>query len=277
MSNAIQLCSVIMSAGKNAEAVLKTLKHQGYDGVEVARRFGNLFGHSPVEFKRLLDDNGLKCTGCTTSNSDLEGEHIHQLAEEYSILGGKYLFCADLIVNQDEITDESAWKKAAERFNSYAEILKGYNMHIGVHNHNLEFTRLADGSTGWDVFYDNTTEAVLQELDTCHCIEGGGDPVYYINKYKNRSPVVHIKEFPRNQESNTGRLFPDPIAKGKFLVPFGSGTTDWDSVFEACKEANAEWYILECFMGVQGYFFADRPENDMLVSKEMLDFIKKYQ
>jgi len=267
MEVAIQLVSVLQSGNSNIENLLRSIKDQGYDGVEVARRFGGLFGHSPVEFRKMLDDNGLKCTGCTTALDDLNVENIHQLAEDYNILGGNNLYCADLIVKQDEIMNESAWLGAAERFNEYALILKNYHLKIGVHNHNTEFSMLSSGRTGWDIFFDNTCDLVLQELDTYHCIEGGGNPAYYINKYQNRTPIVHIKEFPRNQDIDTGGLLPDPIAAGKYMIPFGEGTSDWMSIFEACKNAKVEWYVAECYMGIGD-------NNDIIVSRQMIDFIR---
>ncbi|GIX07034.1 MAG: hypothetical protein KatS3mg115_1437 [Candidatus Poribacteria bacterium] len=68
---------------------------------------------------------------------------------------------------------KEAWKRTAEFFNDRAERLARYGMRIGYHNHAVEFQPI-DGEIPWDIFFGNTREEVIMQLDTGNARHGGG-------------------------------------------------------------------------------------------------------
>jgi sugar phosphate isomerase/epimerase len=125
-------------------------------------------------------------------------------------------------------------------------------------------------------FFSNTSKKIVHEIDVCHCIEGGGKPEEFINLFANRTKAIHIKEFPRNQVEAFPGFIPDPIplGKGKYAIPFGKGQANWKDIFNACKNnGGTEWYIAEFYMGKED----EQRGQDMIVAKQMVDFLKSYQ
>ena len=53
--------------------------------------------------------------------------------------------------------------------------------------------QLFDGTSGWDLFFGNTKPAVVMQLDTSNCRDGGADPVAVLKKYPGRARTIHIK------------------------------------------------------------------------------------
>src|SRR5687767_9171426 len=60
---ALQLVSVIPSCNEDLVGTFKSLAEMGYKGVEFSSKFGNLFGSSPVEMRKIMADYGLLCAG----------------------------------------------------------------------------------------------------------------------------------------------------------------------------------------------------------------------
>lgn len=61
---------------------------------------------------------------------------------------------------------------------------------------------------------------------------GGADPVTYLNKYKGRCPLVHVKDFIRKD----GEVV---------LVAVGDGEVGADAVVPAAVESGAKWLVIE--------------------------------
>ena len=74
------------------------------------------------------------------------------------------------------------------------------------------------------------TEVLGAELDTCWLYSGGVDAVAYIEKYADRSPIIHLKDC----VSEGGR---------KGFMPVGAGVLDWDGILRA--SGGAEWLCVE--------------------------------
>jgi sugar phosphate isomerase/epimerase len=231
IKKAIQLVSILPSCKKDLPATIKALAEMGYQGVEVANRFGGMFGQTASDFRKMLEANGLICTGATVSVADLEGDNLKKTADKFALAGGKFINQAELIVDKTEVRSRDAWMRAAEKYNGIAEQLASFNLQIGLHNHTEEFQKTETGQCGWEIFFSNTSPKVVHELDVCHCIEGGGDPAALINQFGWRTKIIHIKEYPRNQVESFPGAIPDPIGAGKFAVPFGKGKALWPGIF----------------------------------------------
>jgi sugar phosphate isomerase/epimerase len=220
----VQLYSVRKDCEKDLPGTLEAIKGFGYEAVE----FAGYYGRSAGDMKKLLDDNGLKCCGTHTALDTLEGDALAKTVEYNETIGNKNLICPWIDEKLRKTADD--WKKLAAEFDSIADKVAPAGMRVGYHNHNVEFTPLADGKTAWDLFFGGTEKSVIQQVDLGNCIDAGADPVALIRKYPGRTVTIHLKEFSKTK--------PDAF--------IGEGAVPWKQVFDACETVGGtEWYIVE--------------------------------
>jgi len=253
---AIQLVSIIPSCKKDIVGTLQTIAQMGYKGVEFASGFGGFYGKTPREMKKLLDDCGLACAGWHPTTSELEQNALQKTINTAHELGVKYLIQAELAVKKKEIDKKESWLKAADRFNEINKVCLSNGLVVGYHNHTEEWTKIGD-VTGWEILFDNTDRNFVHQIDTAHCLAGGAELVKMINKYKERTKTIHLKE--RGiKDFGTGE------------PPFGEGKCPWNEIFKACeKNGGTEWYIMERYMGQ-----SVSNNEDMEGAKQYIQFMK---
>jgi sugar phosphate isomerase/epimerase len=217
----VQLYSVREEAAKDLPKVLAEIGKMGYKGVEFAGYYGR--EKDPKSLRKLLDDNGLKCCGTHTGLETVTGEALKSTAELHHILGNKFLIVPSLSAQ-----DVRGWEELAKTFNEVAQKAGALGMRVGYHAHAGDFKKLG-GVTSWEIFFDNTRQDVIMQLDTGNCMQGSGDPVAILKKYPGRPTTIHLKEF-----------------GGPENAVIGQGRVPWAEVFKLCETAGGtEWYIVE--------------------------------
>jgi sugar phosphate isomerase/epimerase len=228
---ALQVYSVRHDAAKDLAGVLAKVAEMGYEGVE----FAGLYDHSPADVRKMLDDNGLKCTGTHIGLDTLLGDQFDKSIEMHQALGNKFPIVPGLAEQYRNSAD--AWRKTADLFNELADKLEPHGMRTGYHNHSIEFQPM-DGQVPWDVFFGNTKDAVVMQLDTGNAMSGGGDPVAILEKYPGRAGTIHLKPY-------SPSLAKDNPHAG-FRPAIGEDETPWERVLGLCEEqGGTEWYIVE--------------------------------
>jgi sugar phosphate isomerase/epimerase len=219
----VQLYSVRHDCERDLPGTLKAIKGFGYEGVE----FAGYYGRSAAELRKLLDDNGLRCCGTHTGLDTLEGDALQKTVEFNKTIGNKFLIVPWL--PEERRKTAADWKKLAAEFDGLADRVAPHGMRVGYHNHNFEFTPI-DGTTPWDLFFGGTKKAVVMQVDTGNCIEGGGDPLAVFKKYPGRAATLHVKAYSKTK--------PDAFV-GEDEIP-------WKDVFATLESAGGtEWYIVE--------------------------------
>jgi sugar phosphate isomerase/epimerase len=218
---ALELYSVRNEIAKDFTGVIQAVGKMGYEGVEFAGYHG--WDKKPAELRKLLDDNGLKCCGTHTALKTLEGDNLKQTIELHKILGNKFLICPNLSAK-----DAEGWLALAHKFNEISARAGEEGMLVGYHSHAGDYKKF-DGKTAWEIFFDNTNQQVVHQIDTGNTLDGGGDPLALIRKYPGRTRTTHIKEH-----------------GGVKGAPVGEGTIEWKVLLEAYETVGGtEWYIVE--------------------------------
>lgn len=215
----LQLYSIREQCQKDLPGMLAAVSQIGYKGVE----FAGYYGRNAKELRKMLDDNGLVCCGTHTPYESVSPAKLQETIEFNQTIGNKFL-----IVPWMEGKSKQDWLAKAKQFNELADQLKSKNMWIGYHAHAGDFKQF-DGETAWDLFFGNTKKAVIMQLDTSNCAEGGADPVAILKKYPGRAKSIHIK-------AHGGG--PDAVV--------GEDKINWKEVFTLCeRQGQTDWYVLE--------------------------------
>lgn len=216
---ALQLYAVRNECAKNLEDTLRRVAAMGYDGVE----FAGFHNHGAADVRRMLDDAGLKVAGAHIQLDQLLGDKFDDTVAFHKEIGNRFLIVPGL--GGEHTGSRESWLKTAGLFNDIAARLRPHGMLTGYHNHSVEFAPFDGGETAWDVFFANTDNDVVMQIDTGNALEGGGIAAEYLEKYPGRARTVHLKEYPDG------------------LI--GEGRVAWNDVFRLCEAQGTEWYIVE--------------------------------
>ncbi len=218
----LQLYSVRHDCGKDLPGVLKAVGEMGYDGVE----FAGYYGRTAEEIRELLDANGLVCCGTHAQLNTLLGDALPETVKFNKTIGNKYLIVPGM--PRERLASVEATKETAKLFTELAAKVKDDGMRVGYHAHGGDFKKM-EGTTSWEVLFENAGRRVIMQLDIGNCIGGGGDPIAMLKKFPKRSVTVHLKEH-----------------GGKPGAVIGEGDVDWDAVFELCETiGGTKWYVVE--------------------------------
>jgi sugar phosphate isomerase/epimerase len=214
---------------------IKKVSEAGYTGVE----FAGYYGMESAEVKKILDDSGLITAGSHDSIELLKRDLGRAI--DYALeIGNRYIICP---YNPEFVHgDADSFRKAARLFNEIGEKCRRSGIRFGYHNHNFEF-RMIDGQYGLDILLENTEPGlVFFEIDTYWVQFAGLNPVEVIEKYKERCPLLHIKEMKSHED--------------KVNTIIGKGVMDFKGIVSTGKKYNVDWYVVE-----QEYFEDDLVES----------------
>ena len=211
------------------KGVLKQVASFGYKQIESYEdsKLGIFWGMKNTEFKKLMDDLGMKIV---SSHCDINKDFDRKVAEAAEI-GMKYLLCPYL-GPQKKIDD---FKKFAETFNQRGETCKKNGIRFGYHNHDYGFVPL-EGQMPQDVLMQNTDKDLVDfEMDIYWVVTAGQDPIVWIDKYPDRFKLCHIKD----------RRKGAPASQRDASVDLGTGSIDFKTILKEAGRKGMEYYIVE--------------------------------
>jgi sugar phosphate isomerase/epimerase len=198
----VQLYSVRDDMKKDPLGTLKQVAAMGYRHVEHANYVNRKFyGYSAAEFKKVLDDLGLKMpSGHTVMGKDHWVEANKDFSDSW-----KYTVEDAAIVGQQFVIspwlDESLRKtydgilRYMEVFNKSGELCKRSGMKFGYHNHDFEFSQQLNGESVYDIILKNTDPSlVMQQLDIGNLYNGGAKAIDIVRKWPGRFESMHVKD-----------------------------------------------------------------------------------
>jgi sugar phosphate isomerase/epimerase len=252
----LQLYTVGKEMDADPAGTLKQVAAIGYKDVEVSP----MSKISTKDLRHLLDEFGLKSPSGHYMLPDLLA-NLQQKIDQAKELGQQYM-----VVTVPWVADPSRvkadpkdgemgfflalvhsltlddWKWNAEQFNKVGELVKTAGLHLAYHNHNFEFTPLAN-TTGYDEFLRLTDPNLVSlEMDCGWVTVAGKDPLAYLAKYPQRYHLLHIKDFRKGFTPTTTLM-----AKQGAPVPteLGRGAIDYAPIFAAAKHAGIRAFFVE--------------------------------
>ena len=247
----LQLYSLREDVGElGIKKVLEIVAKMGYVNLETAGYSdGKIYGLEPSEFKKIVDDLGMRATSAHLSrnisgNEDEDLSWWNKAIEAHSAAGMKYMIMPTSPIRGEGATIDNL-NRYADYFNKIGMLTAAASIKFGYHNHAFEFDNFIDETPVFDLLIENTTpQHVSFQLDVYWCKAGGGDPIEYLTKYPKRIQTLHIK---------------DDEAIG------ASGQYDFKPIFDQFyANGMKDWYVeVEQYLGT--------PQEDVMQSFQFLN------
>jgi sugar phosphate isomerase/epimerase len=240
---AFQVYAVRDLCAKDFVGTLKAAKAMGYEGVETGRFYG-------------LDAKGLKAA-CDEAGLELVALQLypHNLTEPQ--LSETIRFCKGCGCNRINVAwykgskeNPNDWQLLVNVLNHAAEVCAKEGITVAYHNHDHEFRMRVQGKTVWEWLWDGKpgdslrqvtatprfSPRVMQELDCGNCVLGGGDPVYWLDRFPHRNPTVHVMPAIRD----TAGLKPGEAGVGSVR-----DAAHWPEIIAALRRNGTEWLVVK--------------------------------
>ncbi len=218
---ALQLYTLREAAAKNFPAVLDDVAVMGYRGVETA----GLHGMSAPDVKKILDGLGMEVAACHVPMPTKD--NISSLVDDAQALATTKIVSGR---GSDSFKTEQAARDTAALCEEAAALAAENGLQLGYHNHWWEFERDFGGSTPYDIFMAEAPN-VFCEIDVYWVAHGGADPVALVQKLKNRTPLLHIKD--------------GPLEENCIHTAVGAGVLDISAIIGAADPTVTDWLIVE--------------------------------
>jgi len=181
--------------------------------------FGGVYENVPA-FRDLLDSHGLTMpSGHFFPVSELEEGLEASLTPEDLWRDG---------------TDSANWISLAKRLNEAGKRVNDAGFKFAWHNHHWEFMPLATGELPMNLLLEHAPE-MEWEMDVAWVVQGGADPMNWIEEHASRISTAHIKDIAPEGEKSDEDGWAD----------VGDGVMDWKSLIAALRNAGTDLFIVE--------------------------------
>jgi len=226
----------------NDRQAIDDISSLGYSGIQLRSNVVKEIP-DPGELRKLLEQHHLAFVALSSGSINVESADPATEIQKHSANArythdarGLYLQMIDNRPKRDLTAAD--YKKLGNMLTEIGKRSADLGVKLGYHNHM--------GSMGQSpeeldrVLASSDPRYVKLELDIAHYVQGGGDPVKAIEKYRDRLLFVHIKDVESvpAEESTRGRDYR--------FVELGHGRVDVPATFKALEAANFRgWAVVE--------------------------------
>lgn len=264
----IQLYSVRDDMNKDASGTLKQVAAIGYKHVEHAG-YGNrkFYGYPAADFKKLLDDLGMKMySGHTVLNKGHWDEAKQDFTDEWkntvedaAIAGQQYVISPWFDDSWRKTYDD--FKRYINVFNKCGELCKKSGMKFGYHNHDFEFNTKLNGTTLYDLILQNSDPAlVAQQIDIGNMYGAGGRALDIIKKYPGRFELMHVKDEIKSKDKGEMEGYESTI--------LGTGVIPVKQIIDLAKKSGGTSHFIIEQESYQGKTPLDAAKEDFAIMKK---------
>ncbi|HMJ68107.1 MAG TPA: sugar phosphate isomerase/epimerase [Cyclobacteriaceae bacterium] len=201
------------------------------------------YGLSVKEVKKILSDNGLSASSLHTGMATLHDTNaLGRLADAANELGAKYV----VLPSAPTQPDIDSYKKQADDFTGIGKNAKRSGTRFAYHNHGNGLKAI-NNIVPLELILESTdADTVFFQMDIYWMTAGGVDVVKYLEKYKGRFRLMHIKDMSKAVRfAGDGGDSKQWIDLFPYLSNAGSGVLDLKSILSAAKKSGMEHFIVE--------------------------------
>ena len=221
--------AVQLYSGRNfppLESQIAVAARAGFTHVET---FGPL-NEMAKETRGLLDRHGLSAASAHMGLDWIEADTARAIAAART-LGADFVVAPYLPPDKRPV-GRAGWIALGERLARVRDAVARSGLGFAWHNHDFEFAALPDGSSP----IEHVLGADLAwEADLAWVARARADPIPWVERYRGRMPLVHVKDIaPSGQKIDEGGW-----------ADVGAGVLPWANLWSACVAAGAEVMIAE--------------------------------
>jgi sugar phosphate isomerase/epimerase len=195
----LELYAVRHEMAKDPEKTLAAIRAIGYTDVELLWSFDN-FRRTAAQVAETLKKEGLRAPSAHISPIILFVGWERSL-ETAKQLGHQYLIVPDFGGETTRTLDD--WREWADHFNTAGAVARKAGIWLAFHNE-ADHMKPINGMAPYDVFVERLDPSVVRlQLDTGNMLIGGGDPMRYLEKYRDRYWSFHLKDVVPDRSSDT--------------------------------------------------------------------------
>ena len=219
----LQLYSVRDDMKKDPIGTLTQLAKMGYKNVEHANYINRKFyGFTAAEFKKILDDLGLKMPSGHTvmgknhwdADKKVFSDSWKYTIEDAGYMGQKYVISPSMEESMRTTYDDML--RYMDVFNKCGELCQKSGMKFGYHNHYFEFSEKLNNIKVFDIMMKNMDpKLVIMQLDIGNMYIAGAKALDILSQYPGRFEMLHVKD---EIAVNTPEKFESAIL-GKGIIP----------------------------------------------------------
>lgn len=231
----LQLYTLREEFSKNVKGVLEHVAKTGYKEIETYGYSSEkgFFGTSPKDFKKIMNDNGLKApSGHYDFNSFIKDNNTDFL--KASIECAKQLESEYITVpylDEKLRSDLDSFKRIAQKINEAAVLCKQSGLKLAYHNHDFEFKKFGD-KTGYDILLQETDKKLVDfELDLYWAVRSGNDPLALFKANPGRFTMWHVKDMDKS--------------KAEWNTEIGEGSINFKTIFAEAKLSGMKHFFVE--------------------------------
>ncbi|OWW25484.1 hypothetical protein B4Q04_07650 [Zobellia sp. OII3] len=228
----IQLVSVHNEMLEDPKQTLKYLDRMGYSYIETfVYKDRSFYGLSPLDFKKLVEENNLKFTGSMTfydlpTKDDKAWKKAmkwwKECIDDHKQAGVEYLTISNNQIK--EITTLDELKRYCAYYDAIGKLCKERGIQFAYHNHSYEFKTI-EKQVVYDYFIEHTDpEYVHFQADLYWMHFSDVDPIDYFKKYDDRFISWHVKDYEELGQS---------------------GKMDFEEYFKYAKTAGLKYVVAE--------------------------------
>lgn len=254
----IQLYTVRDRMATDFEGTLARIAEIGYREVE----FVGYGDKTPQEVRAILDRVGLRAP--STHAALRPGPDLERQLAGYQAMGHRYAAAA---APRPAAAPNGGPPPGAGRppggftppaptldsvrrdiamYHEVARAAKPYGIEVLVHNHTMEFARLADGRTAHEVMLAELDPSlVVLELDIGWATVAGEDARSLFSAHPARYPLWHVKDMANLAAVNANGSDQGARMHSARIVPLGQGEIDYGPIFARAGTAGLEHFFIE--------------------------------
>lgn len=247
--------------------VIRRIAACGYDGFEL---YG-LFGETPEAIKQTCDEAGIAVMGDHIAYPEFVSE-TQSVIKKRLVLGTPYITVDK--IPEDHLPGRPYFIDAVREITRIGRECKAAGMQLLYHNHGYDFTDRIEGRYALEYILDSIEPELLRYQPDLGWIElGGADPAYFLEKYRDRSPVIHLKDY---YSTAPVRLSSAPelgYRRGGAeynhfeFRPTGYGVMNFAKYMPAVLACRPKWLVADHDLSYERDTFVDL--------KDSLDYVKK--
>lgn len=239
------------------DPIMGRLAQCGFDGLEL---YG-MFGLSSDEILSYCRKHGLQIT-CDHIHYDEFSADTENCIRTRTALGARYLTIDN--IPDHLLPGTHGWPEAVEEIHRIARVCKEHGVQLLYHNHGYDLIRKIDGIPMLDWVLDSTDPELLKFQPDLGWLQlGGGDPAAYLDKYRDRCPIIHLKDY----FSTAPLLLESPFLLGEHrggsefnhfeFRPSGYGVMNFPQLMPKILTCRPEWITTDHDMSYERDTYRD--------------------